>query len=78
MTGPSTSFRLGDVITGEPHLYVPNPAAPPTDSAAETNPVPLAPGNPLKRLAAAVRRRFRLRPKPEDALAAVVGKASRS
>lgn len=73
----STSFQLGDVITGEPHLYVAHPPAQPTEAAAETNPVPPAACNPLMRFAAAVRRRFRLGPTPEDAFSAALGKAFR-
>ena len=64
MSRPSTSFRLGDVITGEPHLYITNPPASSQDAA------PAAETNLLKRCAAAIRRTFRLGPTPENALAA--------
>jgi hypothetical protein len=29
------SFRLGDAITGEPHLYTANPTTPPADPSGE-------------------------------------------
>jgi len=71
MTPPSTSFQLGDVITGEPHLYVANPPSLPSDSPTEPHEVaPAAQTNLLKRCAAAMRRTFRLGPTPENALAA--------
>jgi hypothetical protein len=78
MIRPSTSFHLGEVITGEPQLYVGNPSTLHADSDTETNSVP-QPGNshPLKRFVAAVQRRFRTGPTPEDALATGLGKAFR-
>lgn len=38
MTRSSTPFQLGEVISGEPHLYVANPPAPPADSFVEQPP----------------------------------------
>ena len=70
MTRPFTSFRLGDVTTGEPHLYVANPAPLPSDSPTEPHEVASPETNFLKRCAAAVSRTFRLGPTPENALAA--------
>jgi hypothetical protein len=68
MTKPSL-FQLGDVITGEPHLYVANPPSPTgfLESWQIAEPVTT---NPLKRFTAAVRRTFRLGPTPGDTLAA--------
>ena len=72
MRKPSTSFRLGDVITGEPHLYVANPCAP-------DSPVELTASEPSKhrltRFFAAVQRTFRFGPTPGDALAAGLDRA---
>jgi len=71
MSRPSTSFQLGDAITGEPHLYIANPPASPSDTAIESQDVaPAGQTNLLKRCAAAIRRTFRLGPTPENALAA--------
>ena len=75
MTRPSTSLQLGDVITGEPHLYVANPAAPSSDPAVETQNAQPPGSTPLRRFVAAIRRRLHLGPTPEDALAAGIGKA---
>jgi hypothetical protein len=78
MTRRLTLFQLGDVITGEPQLYVANPPALAAESVAETSPVSQpAACNPLKRFAAVIRRHLRLGPTPEDALAAAFGKAFR-
>ncbi len=75
MTRPSTSFQLGDVITGEPHLYVANHPSPPPESPVES-PAAAQPAetNLLRRCLVAVRRTFRLGPTPEDALAAGLDK----
>ena len=70
MVRRSTSFQLGDVITGEPHLYVANPVSPASDSPIEPQGVAPAETNLFKRCAAAIRRTFRLGPTPENALAA--------
>lgn len=68
MTRPS--FQLGDVITGEPHLYTANPASPPPDSPLESQAVWQPPDtSSLKLFVAAIRRIFRVGPTPEDALA---------
>jgi hypothetical protein len=68
MTRPS--FQLGDVITGEPHLYTANPASPPPDSPLESHSVSQPTDTSLlKRFVAAVGRTFRAGPTPEDALA---------
>jgi len=77
MTRPLTPFQLGEVISGEPHLYVFNPPARPSDSAVETDQTS-HPNEPhyFKRLAAAVRRRFG--PTTEDALATTVSPLQRS
>jgi hypothetical protein len=78
MTRPSTPFHLGEVITGEPQLYVANPPAPPPDTAAEADQaIPANEPHRFKRFVAAVRRRFRLGPTPEDALTTTLGKALR-
>ena len=71
MTKPSL-FQLGDVITGEPHLYVANPPSP-TD-LLESHAEP-ATTNPFKRFTATIRRTFRLGPTPDDALAAGLDRA---
>ena len=65
-------FQLGDVITGEPHLYVANPPSPTDFSESHAEP---ATTNPFKRFAVTVRRTFRLGPAPDDALAAGLDKA---
>jgi hypothetical protein len=70
MHKPSTSFQLGDVITGEPHLYVANPFP----FAIESAPTP-AKLNPLRRFMAAVQRTFRLGPTPDDSLARALDRA---
>jgi hypothetical protein len=70
MTRPSTSFHLGDVTTGEPHLYVANAPSPPGDSPTEPHEIAPPATNLLKRCAAAIGRTFRLGPTPENALAA--------
>jgi len=71
MVRRSTSFQLGDVITGEPHLYVANPPSPSTNSAFETEQVSApADSNRLRRFVGAIRRTFSLGPTPENALAA--------
>jgi hypothetical protein len=71
MTRPSASFQLGDVITGEPHLYVANPPSSPSEFPVESVAAALpAKTNLLRRYLAAVRRTFRLGPTPTDALAA--------
>ena len=78
MTRPVTPFQLGEVITGEPQLYVANPPVPPlnspvaTDQATQQNE-----SHPFKRFAAALRRRLRLGPTPEDAITAALGKTFR-
>ena len=65
-----TSFQLGDVITGEPHLYTANPASLSRHSLLESQSVS-QPTNKslLKRFVAAVWRIFCVGPTPEDALA---------
>ena len=69
MTRPLTPFRLGEVITGEPQLYVANrPAS--LDSAVETGQTKRSKErHHFKRFAAAIQRRFRLSPTPEAARA---------
>jgi hypothetical protein len=78
MTRPLTPFQLGEVISGEPHLYVSNPPITPLDSAVETDQTSYQ-NKPhgLRHFVAALRRRFRLRPTPEDALASALGKMFR-
>ena len=76
MHKPSTSFRLGDVITGEPHLYVANPSAP-SDALVEPPAAEPTKANLLKRFVAAVQRSFRLGPTPDDSLARALYKAFR-
>ena len=74
MSRPLTPFQLGDVITGDPHLYVTSPPARSLDSAVETDQT--SPSNEshwFERFAAAIRRRFDL-PTPEDTLATSLGK----
>ena len=74
MTRPS--FKLGDVITGEPHLYVANPPAPPADTAAEPPPASeLKNTNPFRR--ALARCMFVFGSTRDDALAAALDKAPR-
>lgn len=76
MTRPLTPFQLGEVISGEPHLYVSNPSARALDSAVETDQTSLSnESHCFKRFAAAVRRRFR--PTPEDAFATAFVKTFR-
>lgn len=78
MTLQLEPFQLGEVVTGEPHLYVANPPAAPLDSTAETDQIPqAAPTNSLKRFAAAIRQLFRHGPTAEDALATALGKVFR-
>jgi hypothetical protein len=74
MSKPSTSFRLGDVITGEPHLYVANPPAP-ADSLAESPDAAPVRTSLLKRCVAAIQRAFRLGPTPDDSLARAFDRA---
>jgi len=74
MRKPSTSFQLGDVITGEPHLYVPSPSAP-SDSFVESPAAEQARLNFFRQFFAGVRRTFRLGPTPEDSLARAFDKA---
>jgi hypothetical protein len=74
MNRPSTSFRLGDVMTGEPHLYVANPPSPSESDLQITQTAP-ASTHPLRRFIAAVQRTFRLGPTPGDALAAGLDRA---
>ncbi len=78
MSRSLTPFKLGDVITGDPHLYVTSPPARPLDSAVETDQTS-ASNEPhwFERCAAAVLRLFRMGPTPEDALAASPGKTFR-
>jgi len=76
MIRSSTPFHLGEAISGEPHLYVANPSAPPLEHPAlETDlPRPL-PSNYFQRFAVAIWRRVSLGPTPEDALTTALGKA---
>ena len=74
----NSSFQLAEVISGEPHLYVSNPPAQPLDSVIEADQTSHR-NKPhgLKHFVAAVRRRFRLGPTPEEALASALGKTFR-
>jgi len=74
MHKPSASFQLGDVITGEPHLYVANPPAPsdPDVASMASEPPRL---NRFRRFTAAVARIFRLGPTPDDSLARALDRA---
>jgi hypothetical protein len=73
MHKPSTSFQLGDVTTGEPHLYVANPPAPESLGDSPANePARL---NRFRRFIAAVQRTFRLGPTPDDSLARALDRA---
>jgi len=65
-------FQLGDVITGEPHLYVASPPSPTDFLESHAEP---ATTNPFKRFTATIRRTFRLGPTPDDALAAGLDRA---
>jgi hypothetical protein len=73
MSKPSTLFRLGDVITGEPHLYLANPCA--SDSFVEAAASEPPKHKLLTRFLAAVQRTFRFGPTPGDALAAGLDRA---
>ena len=78
MTRPVTPFQLGEVITGEPQLYVANPPVPPLEAPVESDQTTHENKPHLfKRFAAALRRRFRLGPTPEDAITAALGKTFR-
>ena len=76
MTRPLPPFRLGEVISGEPHLYVSNPSV--SDSAIQTDQTS-HPNEPhyFKRLAAAVRWRFHVGLTTADATATMARKAFR-
>ena len=78
MSRSLTPFQLGDVITGNPHLYVTSPSARSLDSAVSTDQTS-ASNAPhwFERRATAVLRFFRIGPTPEDALAAALGKTLR-
>jgi hypothetical protein len=73
MSKPSTSFQLGDVITGEPHLYIANPAPSSSDSPAAA--IEPAQTSLFNRFFAALRRTFRLGPTPDDSLARALDRA---
>ena len=78
MSRSVTPFQLGDVITGNPHLYLTSPPARPWDSAAETDQASASnESHWFARCAAAVLRVFRIGPTPDDALAAALGKKFR-
>jgi len=74
MSRPSTSFPLGDVMTGEPHLYIAHPSAP-SDALVESPAVEPAKLNLLRRFIVAVGRTFRLGPTPDEALARALDRA---
>jgi hypothetical protein len=74
MSKPSSSFQVGDVITGEPHLYIANPSAL-ADSLVESPAAEPAKPNLLKRCFAAVQRPFRVGPTPDESLARALNKA---
>jgi hypothetical protein len=69
MTWPSASFQFGDMITGEPHLYVANSSSPPSDAAVAAPEAPVQ-TSLVKQSVAIVRRTFRLGFPSGDALAA--------
>ena len=78
MSRSLTPFQLGEVISGEPHLYVASPAARPLDAAVSTDQTSASNASHcFERFAAAVLRLFRLGPTPEDALATSPGKTFR-
>jgi hypothetical protein len=78
MTRRLTSFQLGEVITGEPHLYVGNPPARPSGSVVEKHETSQPnDSHCFKRFVAAVRRRFRLGSTLEDTLTRPLGNAFR-
>jgi hypothetical protein len=78
MSRSFTPFQLGDVITGEPHLYATSHAAQPLDAAFETDQTSASNASHwFERCTAAVLRFFRMGPTPEGALATSPGKTFR-